>query len=294
MISVIMPIKQLNLKCLPSINSVLCQDVILELIIVVDGPNSIYNDINFDNDNRVKIIELEKNIGPGSAINIGYKQTKYDIITVHDSDDISEPGRFRILLEEMGEFQAISSWVKAIKQNRTKIKKFNPTLFVIHTGKKYVASPPAHHCATFIRRDLWDIIGEYEPLIASDSQRMFKMGIYLWLSNSQLKMVQLPLYNYFIHSESYSQKNKSMRRHWMGRRRSKIISGWASIQKMKPRQFLSWWELEYKDLIIEWVFRNDNNIVTAKKLREINKIKIKKKELALKRRTKVIRSRSKK
>lgn len=67
-----------------------------EVVLVVDGP--VGEDINnvilkYQNDN-LKIIRLEKNVGHGDARRIGLETCTYDLVALMDADDISINNRF--------------------------------------------------------------------------------------------------------------------------------------------------------------------------------------------------------
>ena len=79
-----------------SVNSILDQSVEdFEYIIVVDGPVS--DDklqyLNSIDDNRVRVIWLEKNSGPARARNTGIAEAKGEYLAIQDADDISDPRR---------------------------------------------------------------------------------------------------------------------------------------------------------------------------------------------------------
>jgi glycosyltransferase involved in cell wall biosynthesis len=65
-----------------------------EMIIIDDcSPDNVNNLIKeyISKDNRIKLIKLEKNIGPANARNEGIKQAKGKYIAFLDSDDIWFP-----------------------------------------------------------------------------------------------------------------------------------------------------------------------------------------------------------
>ena len=67
-----------------------------EVVLVVDGP--VGDDINnviskYQNDN-LKLIRLEKNVGHGDARRIGLENCTYDLVALMDADDISSNDRF--------------------------------------------------------------------------------------------------------------------------------------------------------------------------------------------------------
>jgi len=197
-LSVLMPCKNLNNSCKKSIASILAQDVDLELIITIDGGE---NNLEI-NDPRVIVKRFKKNLGPSCATNYCYKYSTGDYITVHDDDDDwSHPNRYRILSNEIKGNRVITSNINVIEDGKCYTKYFN-TLNFIHANK---VKPPAHHCATIIRRDLWEELGNYdERFIVSDSIRMIRLGMYLLIKQEPFIVYDEPLYNYVVRDGSLS------------------------------------------------------------------------------------------
>ncbi len=233
-LSVLMACKNLNQQCLKSIQSILAQDIDLELIITVDGGE--YN-LHID-DARIKVDIFKTNYGMSAATNNCYRLSSGDYITVHDDDDWSEPQRFNICFEKMGEDRAITSYLNILKDGKTIEKKFHTDSFY-YPGLKI--KPPAHHCATVIKRDLWEEIGPYnENYICSDSIRMIKLATYTMLKKEKFTVVEKPLYNYLVRSNSLSSYpiwDKQVRQS-----REKFFINYENISKMVPEQFLQWCE----------------------------------------------------
>ena len=254
-LSILMPCKNLNLKSEMAINSLLSQDIDMELIIVVDGGE---NNLKI-NDNRVKINVLKSNIGPGPAVNIAYSIASGEYITVHDDDDYSVPERFTMLFGALEENRIITSNIMQTQGDKSGIIRFNTSSFCKPTRLK----PPAHHCATIIRRDLWDKIGPYHNCVISDSIRMIKLGIYLKLKNENFLLCDKPLYNYIVGdglSQSVSWKSlvKSSRR--------RLFRSYSDILNMQPENFLKW----YDDTIDKW-YDNITNDAVGNNIEEYDK-----------------------
>ena len=231
-LSVLMACKNLNAQCSQSIQSILNQGVDLELIITVDGGE---NTLKVD-DPRVQIHKFSVNRGMPVATNNCYKYATGEYITVHDDDDWSESGRFDLCLGQIGEDRAITSYIYAYKNNAPIEKKF-------HTDKIYYPGlkikPPAHHCATMIKKDLWDEIGSYnERYMCSDSIRMIKLAIYTNLKKERFAVIEKPLYHYITRPRSLSKHPN-----WGNetrQTREKFFEEYENLMKMTPEQFLSW------------------------------------------------------
>ena len=86
-------------ECLSSIAS---QTLIpQETVIVLDGPileNTREVLKKFKEILNIRIVDIEKNVGLGAALNVGLASCKYGLIARIDSDDICTPERFEIQL----------------------------------------------------------------------------------------------------------------------------------------------------------------------------------------------------
>lgn len=128
MISVVMGVYNESISELElSIDSILNQTIKdFEFIIVNDNPdNSVLK--NFLNrkkmeDNRIRIIENESNIGLSRSLNKGIDSSKFDIIARMDADDISHDTRFQFELNTMIEEDADVVFTKCCFVNENGLK----------------------------------------------------------------------------------------------------------------------------------------------------------------------------
>lgn len=72
-----------------------------DILIVADGPlpkevNAVLS--NFVDEETIRLIRLEENMGLGYALNAGIKNAKHDLVARMDSDDIAVPNRFELQL----------------------------------------------------------------------------------------------------------------------------------------------------------------------------------------------------
>ncbi len=95
LVSVIMPLYNKSKYVEEAINSILCQTYKkFELIIIDDCSNDdSVRKVKEFNDKRIKLIELDKNMGVSYATNVGIKNSQGDYIIRMDADDISRHDR---------------------------------------------------------------------------------------------------------------------------------------------------------------------------------------------------------
>jgi glycosyltransferase involved in cell wall biosynthesis len=101
LISVIMPVYNESLFVEKAIKSVLNQSLFdFELLIIDDASEDNTVDlINEFNDDRIILIQKEKNTGYTDSLNLGIKRSAGRYIARMDGDDISHEDRFKVLFE---------------------------------------------------------------------------------------------------------------------------------------------------------------------------------------------------
>jgi len=110
-----------------TINSVLDQTYQeWEMIIIDDCSSDASIDIiekYIENDNRIKCIKLEKNVGPANARNVGIQEAKGKYIAFLDSDDIWFPNKLEKQIEFMqkNDLSLTYSSYETIDENNLKI-----------------------------------------------------------------------------------------------------------------------------------------------------------------------------
>tara|TARA_B100000242_G_scaffold284493_1_gene247885 strand:- start:474 stop:1220 length:747 start_codon:yes stop_codon:yes gene_type:complete len=129
LVSVIIPYYKKKSSILYSVNSVLNQTYTnFEIIIIYDDEDK--SDLDFicelkKKDNRISIIQNNKNFGAGKSRNIGIKNAKGDLIAFLDADDIwhKEKLKKQIKFMKLNNYDITHTSYKVINENRDPIKR---------------------------------------------------------------------------------------------------------------------------------------------------------------------------
>ena len=131
-----------NLK--DAINSLLNQThKKMEIIIVVDGNQRLYEKIvkDYDNQKKIKVVASRKNIGLSGARNIGIRASRGDIIAFLDDDAIADKKWLKELLKVYKEHDAIAVGGKLLPKWETQKPKFLPEEYYWLIGVTYKGFP---------------------------------------------------------------------------------------------------------------------------------------------------------
>jgi hypothetical protein len=128
-----------------AVNSLLAQSWNnIEVIIVndasTDGTQRMAEELA-NNDGRIKVIELQQNVGLWAAKNAGLQHCSGELITMHDADDWSHPRKLELQAEPLlsdGRLQATTSYMLRIDQesglpftrNARNYLRWNPSSFM--------------------------------------------------------------------------------------------------------------------------------------------------------------------
>lgn len=107
-----------------AVNSLLGQTVVPhQIVIVVDG--QVGNDLDdciykLSKIPIVDIVRIKNNVGSGSAKKLAISHTKYPLIAIMDSDDISLPFRFekQVQLFAKSDVDVVGGWISEFSDNR--------------------------------------------------------------------------------------------------------------------------------------------------------------------------------
>ena len=129
-------------------------------------------------DERIRLIKLDKNLGPYSAANAGLEKANGKYIIRTDSDDVSIPDRIEKqinFLESNSKIRACASYAQRIDENSNVLE----NMFVKSTLKSgsikwylFLRCPLVHSTAC-IERDVFEEMGGYDPSFASQDYRMW-------------------------------------------------------------------------------------------------------------------------
>jgi len=217
-----------------------------EFIIINDNPNNKdLNDflmMNKINDNRIVIINNEKNIGLTKSLNKGLEIARGEYIARMDADDVSLPNRFEKQIDVLDNHKEIGVCGTGIK-TFGRIEKI-----VLHPEKMnemclFLDSPIAHPTVMF-RKYILEGIGYDENFKVSQDYalwaRLYKNGV-------EFYNIQEVLLNYRYSDVQISTQKKSLQYDLARKIRRDILS--FEVLKKDPdgglTRTLSWDEIEY-------------------------------------------------
>lgn len=184
----------------------------LELIIVDDGSiNPVKNVVKEYNDNRIKLITNDTNIGVTKSRNKALEAAKGEYIAIMDSDDISDRDRLKKQIEYLNnnkKVDLVSCQMKFISDDGRK----NPYIKIPKNRKKYQTwlfwdnSIPFPHGPAMIRSSFIK-----NNNIKYDERYKRALDYKLWVDCSkygEFHIINEYLYGYRVHENQISQKGK--------------------------------------------------------------------------------------
>lgn len=171
-VSVVVGVRDGGGQLVPSLASILQQDVDLELVVVDDGStDQTREDLQSlaQGDARVRLFRQER-IGLTAALRLGCSQARGTHIARQDCGDLSHPGRLKAQLALMAEPETVlaSCWAEALGPERE-------FLYAITRPRDAAAATRAlreerlglpHHGTALFRREAYERVGGYRTAFA--------------------------------------------------------------------------------------------------------------------------------
>lgn len=154
-----------------------------EIVLVKDGKLTIgLEDVIKDWKNklgsRLKIVELETNVGLGQALNIGLSHCKYDIVARMDSDDISMSNRFQrqiSFMQDNPEIAVIGSYLEEFNIMAGDLKRIRKVPILNQDIISFSRNRnPLNHPTVVFRKHIIESVGSYQKM-------SFFEDYYLWV-----------------------------------------------------------------------------------------------------------------
>lgn len=151
-----------------------------QLVLVVDGPigeskNKIIQEYEDLFEGEFTTVRLPKNVGQGASLNIGLGYCKHNLVCRMDSDDISLPRRFEVLLSFMQENENIDVASSAIEEfdlnGVRRIRKLPTTHEKILSYSKLRS--PINHGACIFKKTSVVSVGGYSGLFQLQDYLLF-------------------------------------------------------------------------------------------------------------------------
>ncbi len=141
-----------------------------EIVLVKDGPltaalEKVINKWRLVFNDRLKLINLEKNVGLSKALNHGLAQCSYDWVARFDTDDICLPERLALqaeMIKKNPDIDILGSWATTIDEAGTK-KKLLKVPVEHGRIKQLIWSCPMIHPAVCFKKEKILAIGGYNP-----------------------------------------------------------------------------------------------------------------------------------
>ncbi len=217
LISVIMPVYNSGAYLEKAIKSVLSQTYKdFEFIIINDGSHDITSRILSKlSDERIKVINLEKNQGIVNALNIGVRQSRGQYLARMDADDISHPNRFEkqlVFLKNNPLLAAVGSFTRVINKSGKQLFTTEPPTRDSAIHQHLLKDSCIAHGSVMMRKDLVQKIGGYNnsPKVkhAEDYDLFVRLAKHYQLAN-----IPEYLYTRIEHESSVSHQNYLQQSH---------------------------------------------------------------------------------
>jgi len=163
-----------------AVNSILEQTYKnFSLVIINDGStdNSLKEANKFLYDSRVKVVDNKKNIGCYYSKNVGIKfmeSGEFDIYTIHDADDFSQPTRFEEIINVFKSDHKIVS----VQDFEFRIGNKPPSWY----NTPFTPMPNIAHA--FFNKDIFDNLGYYDNIgYSADEEYWNRINAYCNLNN---------------------------------------------------------------------------------------------------------------
>jgi len=129
-------------------------------------------------DNRIKLIQLDENIGPYGAANVGLKQSNGRYIVRTDGDDISFPNRIEKqinFLKSNSKIRACATYAQRIDATSTVLGNsiVKSTLTSGSIKWSLFLRCPLVHSTACVEKEVFDEMGGYETSFAAQDYRMW-------------------------------------------------------------------------------------------------------------------------
>ena len=258
-VSIVMPVYNKEKYIKEAIESVLNQSYKdFELVIVDDAStDKSINIIKSFKDERIKLIELKKNVGVAEAPNIAIRNSSSDIIMRLDADDISDKYRLEKQLNYMikNDYDIVGAKFKVFCDEGNTPDGF--IRYMNHSNsitteediiRNYTVMPTVSHGTMLYKKSILDrypLNTDFAP--AEDYEqlgRMIKNGVKIGKVNDILLG-----YRYVINSESHSRANEGVLKGF--KIKLDFIYSHYKISEMKSKKFFIWGSKEFAKMLRE-------------------------------------------
>lgn len=212
MISVVMSVYKEPIEwIIASVNSIINQTYkMIELIIVIDNPNFDQEAFNYlkalaHSDDRVRILQNEKNMGLALSLNKGIELAKGELIARMDADDIAFPDRLEkeLFFMQTQNADMVSTNAVIIDENSCEIRRMDSKKVDPSDDLPY--SNNILHPSVLIKKSALMEVGGYRNFRRSQD---YDLWLRLLSNNKIIRILDEPLMEYRINQNSLTLTNR--------------------------------------------------------------------------------------
>ena len=240
-----MPVYNGEIYLAAAIDSILAQSLSdFELILVDDGSQD--DSISImrayqERDDRIKIFQLERNMGMADARNYGIAKATGEYITTMDCDDISLPQRLQLqvdFLEANAEVGAVGTSGQAMNEDLSSL------LFELKAPQEHCLIVLANfvgvsfiYTTVMVRRTIMRAVGGYQMGRRSGEERELYWRM-LWETRTRFANLPENLYLYRQHENSFSMnRDEQLKAETLDARANMLRQLWDEAPDATVRRF---------------------------------------------------------
>lgn len=246
-----------------ALNSVFKQTLMPdEVVLAVDGPiEDLHEEVikeYVDKYSMLKIVRIPENVGQGEARRVSVSACTQELVAIMDSDDVSSPDRFEILVNEFKSDSALTICGGQITEfigEQTNIVALRRVPLVHEEIAEYMKERcPFNQVSVMFRKDAYDRAGGYVDWYQEED---YFLWVKMYLGGAKFKNVDKTLVNVRVGEQMYKRRGgwkyfKSERKFQQYLKETKLISGGCYFKNVCKRFIV---QVLMPNCMRSWVFK---------------------------------------